>query len=204
MEYSLIGSFTFDEIFDLKMKFFKSEDISRRCSSAIFFKILLFDDLYAAGSSVFLEIDCLEKGISTSTKPASQFKRPPLKPLWHKHFQANRHLYRNIMERWGLSNGEGNLDLKRMTLKVAEEFGNDVKIWPGALAHRLVMGGLDERIAAQRMTGDWIIFAKHDNKNYYLDLATHAHPRGDINENALMDNIKGNCVHEFPFLFSES
>lgn len=204
MEYSLIGSFTFDEISDLKINFFKSEDLASRCSSVMFFKILLFDDIYEAGSSVFIEIDCLEKGISTSTKPASQFRRPPLKPLWHKHFQANRHLHRNIMERWGLSNGEGNRDFDRMILEVAEKFGNDPKIWPGVIAHRLVMGGLNDRISAQRITGDWIIFAKHNNNNYYLDLATHNTGCGEDNEKILLDNIKINCAPEFPFLFSES
>lgn len=39
---------------------------------------------------VLMEIDCLDKGISTSTKGPYPFnKQPLLQPFWHKHFSLN-------------------------------------------------------------------------------------------------------------------
>jgi len=75
-------------------------------------------------------------------------------------------------ERWGLGNS-GNRDLSAMIEAVAVECGDQPDLWPKRLVHQLVLGGLDERAAARRMTGDWIIFAKHEGRNFYLDLGTH-------------------------------
>jgi hypothetical protein len=49
--------------------------------------------------------------------------------------------------------------------------GSDV--WQRVLSHRFMLDGYTDRATNQRLTGDWIIFGKHDGANYYLDLATH-------------------------------
>ena len=49
---------------------------------------------------------------------------------------------------------------------------------------------------AEKITGEWILFAKHDGKNYYLALATHdMTTHQHIRE--LIDTI---CCPEFPFI----
>jgi hypothetical protein len=124
-----------------------------------------------------------------------------LAPLWHKHFFSPRHLLRNVDERWNLARGEGNRDLDTVLAEIAAEHGNNPARWPSVLAHRLNVGGLEERAHAQRLTGDWIIFAKRDGENYYLDLATHEEAEGSANSERLMQKLQAGCQPEFPFLF---
>ena len=142
------------------------------------------------------EISVLE-GFSSnsSTKDAAQFKKPPLHPFWHKHFSTARHTIRNIGERWGLENS-GNRDLSTAIQTVAQECGNQAHLWQKRLAHRVVLGGLEDRSAARRLTGDWIIFAKHEGRNFYLGLGTHE----EAND-VIYQRLRGGSEWEFPFLF---
>ena len=77
------------------------------------------------------------------------------------------------------------------------ECGDQPDLWQKRLVHQLVLGGLDDRAAARRMTGDWIIFAKHEGRNFYLGLGTH----GDDDE-ALYQRLRQGSEWEFPFLFA--
>jgi hypothetical protein len=65
--------------------------------------------------------------------------------------------------------------------------------------HKLVIGGLEDRIAAKRMTGDCIIFAKHEGQNFYLGLATHDEATRDADQ--LLEKLRLGSACEFPFLF---
>jgi hypothetical protein len=50
------------------------------------------------------------------------------------------------------------------------------------------------------MTGDWIIFAKHEGQNFYLGLATHEEAMPQVADQ-LYDKLRGGSAWEFPFLF---
>jgi hypothetical protein len=51
---------------------------------------------------VLTEIAALEGvGPPSRTKPPTQFKRPPLAPLWHKHFFAANAILHNLKNQWG-------------------------------------------------------------------------------------------------------
>jgi len=153
-------------------------------------------------SAVVCEIDSLEGvRLPTRAKPAQQFKHAPLTPLWHKHFFSPRHLFRNIGERWNLARGGGNRDLDAVLSEVATDYGSDPSMWPGKLVDRHNVGGLEERAEAKRLTGDWIIFAKHHGQNYYLDLATHEEAEGSDNAERLMQKIRAGSRADFSFLF---
>lgn len=148
---------------------------------------------------VLHEINVLEGLASnSSTKEPTQFRRPPLHPFWHKHFSTPRHLTRNMGERWGLKES-GNRDFSAIVDKAAAEYGDQPELWQKWLAYQVWMGGLDDRVAAQRMTGDWIIFAKHEGQNFYLGLATH--DEGHRDPDALYQKLRGGSAFEFPFLF---
>jgi hypothetical protein len=123
------------------------------------------------------ELDVLE-GLRPRlhTKAAEQFKHVPLHPLWHKHFSAPRHAMRNIGNRWNIC-GTNQKALDAMVRKVAADYGADPDVWQRVLPHRFMLDGYTDRATNQRLTGDWIIFGKHDGANYYLDLATHEEAR---------------------------
>jgi len=153
--------------------------------------------------SILDEIDYLEGYRSTSrTKKESQFVHPPLEPLWHKHFMTARHIMKNIGVRWSLDRN-GNRDLDRLIQEVAKEAGNDPDLWPKLLAHRLVVEGYEDRASTDGgygLTGDWIVYGKHDGKNYYLDLASHEEGQNAL---ALYRKLRNGCYAEFPFVFSD-
>jgi hypothetical protein len=146
---------------------------------------------------VLREIDVLE-GLSSnsSTKKPTQFERPPLHPFWHKHFSTARHLIRNVGNRWGLENS-GNRDLLPAIEAVANECGDQPDLWQKRLVHQIVLGGLEDRAAERRMTGDWIIFTKHEGRNFYLGLGTHEEA-----DDGIYQRLRRGGEWEFPFLFS--
>jgi hypothetical protein len=118
-------------------------------------------------------IDGLENVQQRSTLRAeAQFRHPPLHPFWHVHWSAPRHIPRNIGIHWNLT-GKGKRDpLTPMLQQVAKKHGHDPARWPGIITYRLAIEG--HRARAERgLTGDWIIFGKHEGRNYYLALATH-------------------------------
>jgi hypothetical protein len=63
------------------------------------------------------------------------------------------------------------------------------------LAHRAVHEALEQRGDNGKLTGEWVVFAKHDGKNYYLSL--NAHHAGDQN---VHDCIMQLATKDFPDL----
>lgn len=148
---------------------------------------------------VLSEIRKLETGTeSPGTKPPSQFKHAPLRGLWHKHYQQD-----------GLHSMAINLQqaLKRhglpwleQSVRDAREAGEERYLTEEdiqMLVHDAVMGNWLRQAEANRLTGEWIIYAQHEHKNYYLCLGRHG--SGD---NILRSKIEKICYHEFPFLAS--
>jgi len=198
-QYMVSVSLDREQLQKLKFESVRGRAYSERISVALAFRLLDTSDPYFDYFSVLDELEYLEGIRPTSrTKPEQQFTKEPLFPLWHKHFFLAKHLVKNIGIRWNMHDG-GNKELTRMLNEVAEQYGGDCDNWPSYLSHRLVDQGFDER-TARGLTGDWIIFAKHEGKNYYLDLATHEEALED-NVYALVQKLKGGCHAEFPFLF---
>lgn len=192
-------SLTPDEIAKLKATAVRGRPYAPRISIALAVRLLDKSDRYFDPFAVLDELDYLEGIRPTSkTKRESPFKGPHLQPFWHKHFSSARHLVRNIGIRWNLADG-GNRDLDRMLREVAETYGEDPELWQAYLAHRLVVGGFEER-AQRGLTGDWIIYAKHDGANYYLNLATHEEGEPEHAEQ-LSKKLRDGCFADFPFVF---
>ena len=147
--------------------------------------------------SVLDELDFLE-GIrkSSKTKPAERFEKDPrLHWLWHKHYSSARHIPRNVGLRWGL-NRRGNQALDQLLSTVAGEHGDDPGMWPRVLADELTVGGYESR--AGRLTGEWIIYAVHEGRNYYLTLGTHEEGK---DPEGLFARLRSQCEAEWSFLF---
>lgn len=80
--------------------------------------------------------------------------------------------------------------------------GSDIEKMIMRTAHRFVMGGASDRSQANRLTGDWIIFAKNKGgENVYLDLATHEEGQ-NAPDKLIQKLIEGSAV-EFPAVFAE-
>lgn len=195
-----LGSCSLDEVRAFKKDATCNASYANRVSLGFAMALVQLEGTQGENHCVLHEINVLE-GLAppSSTKEPTQFKRPPLHPFWHKHFSTARHLMRNMGERWGLGKS-GNCELWEMIERVAAECGAQTDLWPKRLAHQLVLGGINDRAVARRMTGDWIIFAKYEGQNLYLGLGTHDESARDTN--ALYQKLRQGSEWEFPFLFS--
>jgi len=171
-----------------------------RISLGFAYDLASLNKLFRETPDILRELDSLE-GITPniSTKPAAQFEHPPLHPFWHKHFYSSRHQIRNGWERWGLGKG-GNGDFKKMIEQAFVTYGDQPNLCIKRMSYDFVMGGLEDRSAAWKITGDWIIFAKHGGQNYYLGLVPHPEIGQNVDQQ-IYDKLRQGSAWEFPFLF---
>lgn len=138
------------------------------------------------------ELDFLERLRPASrTKRDARFGRGPVRFLFHKHYCTPRDISRNLAIHW-------KHNLEEEIAAVARVHGDAPDHWPAHLAYRIVAGGFEAR-RRRGLTGEWIIFARHAERNYYLSLATHADGRAP---ERLLDRLCRECEAEFPFLFA--
>jgi hypothetical protein len=156
---------------------------------------------YKAGridpAQVAREIDALEKGETTGLKPPIQNRHPPLKGLWHKHYMqpSMASLAMNIQH--GLK--QFGIPYLEQKVREAQEAGEEryftiADVAP--MANDAVQGNWQRLREAERLTGEWIVFAKHEGRNYYLTLTTHDKTTHEHER----QNIETMCYREFPFL----
>lgn len=80
--------------------------------------------------------------------------------------------------------------------------GPDIERMIMLVSHRFVMGGASDRSQANRLTGDWIIFAKNKSgENVYLDLAKHE--EGQNAPDQLVQKLIEGSAAEYPEVFAE-
>lgn len=142
---------------------------------------------------VVTEIKQLEHGSKSRTKAAEEFKHPPLKGLWHKHFLAAQFLPANIKIEHGKKGGEKIITRKNLSMRA----GNDVGALSGEVSHEVVISAVEQYSARRALTAEWIVFAKHDGKNYYLRTCNHSNANSD---QLLYDEIEMLSFRQFPFL----
>ena len=134
----------------------------------------------------------LEEGEPFSgVKPATLFKHPPLKGLWHKHYYSGGNVPQNVINQLG----EGGLR------KIAEEFtrekipANERTSRARQVAGTTVVNALENRGSSGKLTGEWLIFAKHKLGSLYLSLGFH-----DAGDNVLFNRIEKHHPGHFPEL----
>lgn len=142
---------------------------------------------------------CALEGIGPPSKLKSpvQNKHPPLKGLWHKHYLEDgpRAMALNILK-----------GLKRYSIPVFQQRIEEAKAAGEeryvsvedieAIATDAVHGNWMRLAAAEALTGEWIVYARHEGQNYYLALATH----DGSTHNQVRQRIDALCCQEFPFL----
>ena len=191
-----------DEIAAIKQYMAGGAPYWSRLSIALCIRLIDLERRHGEAWDVLEEIEALE-GLRAplNTKPPTAFRKPPLKGFWYKHFSTSRHFVRNIGERWGVAAG-GNKDLRAMIEDCGFRAEANMEKMIALVTHRFVMGGASDRSQANRLTGDWIIFAKNGNgENVYLDLASHEEAQ-KAPEQLVLKLVEGSAV-EFPEVFAE-
>ncbi|WP_332853423.1 hypothetical protein [Duganella sp. S19_KUP01_CR8] len=147
---------------------------------------------------VVQEILALEGiGPPSQLKPPIQNKHPPLKGLWHKHhlMDGMSSLAMNIEK--GLNRYK--IPFFEQKIMEAQQAGEE-RFMSAAdipmLVNDVVSGNYNRLAENEALTGEWLVFAKHEEKNYYLALATHDSATHD----ALRQQIEAICYLEFSFL----
>ena len=129
-------------------------------------------------------------------KTAPQFKHPPLKGLWHQHYLEDGlpSVARNIERAYGKF-GLPWVEQKIADAKASSEEKFFTEADAAEIAYDAVVSNWQRLIDSEALTGEWLVFAKHEGTNYYLCLGKHT--SGD---DLLRSRIDAICLHEFPFL----
>lgn len=133
-----------------------------------------------------------------------QFKYLPLKGLWKAHFHDASFILKNISNHWGLE-FQNSPKLHALFAQVTHDERNSPSRLglAGRLAHEMTIGTYQERTRKKGLaglTGEWIIFAKHNELNYYLCVSRHASGQEDQD---LFEFLKLLSKNEYPFLLSD-
>jgi len=180
------------ELLDFEKSCGISWKIKGRYSKLLLADLLAFYKLFNVGTDeVLTALRDYELGRASRTgnKPPTSFKHYPLKGLYHIHFSSVRYIKQNIML------GLGRNGLKNIIDEVFDNDNIDRSLFGKVIADRVVNKTLAHRASKNKMTGEWVVFAKHQGKLYYLCLARHKD--GD---QQIRNRIEEYCLEEFPFL----
>ncbi len=168
-------------------------DLSSRMSELLWFDIYVLDvEFGVSPHDVLRSITNMEDGEPHSgIKPATAFNRPPLRGLWHKHFFSAHFLVNNM----ALALGKNGLEELIEEVMDPTKSSTITKEMIEELAHRVTHEPVEMRDQQGKLTGEWVIFAKHDGKNFYLCLNTHS-----AGDQFIYDRITEHCVRDFPDL----
>lgn len=167
--------------------FFFNLDMNRICTVLLAQVCSLDSSKIFAGYEITDEIKYLEEKWPTTTTPdPDTFKYDPLKGLYKKHFTSARFISKNIINY--ISGHEGTKRFNRIFQEATAISGSgyvDDK-FIGYLAHHSTIEAYLQKISDRSVTGEWIIFHKHNNLNYYLTLGSHIEDDADIFKRASM------------------
>jgi hypothetical protein len=137
---------------------------------------------------------------SNTAKPR-QFKGASLRGLWKVHFFDPQFLTRNLLNEWSMFSPKSTKFEKLCADVVAKEEENpSVVSWQGKLAHEFVFEGYRTRAAKRKLTGEWLIFGVHEQKNRYLALC--AHSNSPEQDSEIRNALLSLCGDEFPEVFA--
>lgn len=122
------------------------------------------------------------EGISASngTPAEDQFRHAPLAGLYKKHFISPRFLPKNLLN--FLRSKAGARHFKNVWDEAAKLSGSGYvdDIFTNYIAHHMVVDPVELKNAANEMTGEWVVFHKHEGANYYLAFASHTETNDEI------------------------
>lgn len=139
--------------------------------------------------------------VAGNTIRATQFRHTPLKGLWHSHWFQAAFMAQNIALEMQRDNGKAAIEhaLKLVGDKLTTGELTEAQLI-NAFTHSVVFGGYERRASRKKrsnigcLTGEWIVYAKSNNRNIYLSLGSHDEDAVEIKKRCL------SAVEEFPEL----
>lgn len=178
-----------------------NEEVKSRCSSN--FLIQLYAGVLTRTEDPFRIIHeiCVLEGVidvtqSMTKEPTMFTRKPELKSLWHKHYfgcaiSVMAINLKNALHNYGIPYLDNLLAESKRAGQ--EHYLNEKEI--NHIVHEVVNSHFERRLRDKELTGHWIIYAKYNDKNYYLCLGKHTD-----DEKLIRKNIDKLCVPDFPFL----
>ncbi len=174
--------------------------LNGRCSSQILLDLFFGTEIFGVRPfTVIDEIKSLEKQGISQTKKAKRFRRP-LRGLWHKHYMNGdvASLAKNVEN----ALNEYGIPFFEEKIREAQAAGEERFITKDdvpKIVNDVLTNNLASRRSERKMTGEWIVYAQHENQNFYLCLAKHNDGEEDHYEK-IRERIERICMREFPFL----
>ncbi len=122
------------------------------------------------------ELKVLEGLLAPGATPdASPFNHPPSIGLHKKHFTDPRFLVQNLSN-FASSKKPKAKEHRRKTWNKAvasSQAGTVDHAFAGAYVHATVIDAFQEKVESRSMTGEWVVFKKQTQGNFYFTLAGH-------------------------------
>lgn len=125
-------------------------------------------------------------GSSDATAPEDKFLHAPLTGLYKKHFTSARFLPTNLLN--FIRSKKGNRFFNNVWDKAAQISGSQCidEVFTKHLSYHMVVDPVEIKSASHDMTGEWVVFHKHEGLNYYLTFALHTEPNDEIYKRILI------------------
>lgn len=170
-----------------KSNYFFNLDLSR-ISTVLLGQIHYFDTARVfAGYEITDEIKYLEgKWRVTTTRDPDMFRHEPLKGLYKKHFTSGRFIQKNITN--NITGRGGNERLNNILEQVSQIYdpNENSEVFINALSYELTIETYMNKTRSKSVTGEWIVFHKYGDVNYYLTLGSHKESNTDIYARAVL------------------
>lgn len=128
------------------------------------------------------------EGIPTvnDTPPEEQFKHHLLAGLYKKHFSSPRFLVKNLQNFQRSKEGAKHFEkVWKKACKITDS-GIIDETFIGYLCHHMTVPPFEIKRRSNSMTGEWIVFHKHEGHNYYLTIAFHGESNDQIYEKVML------------------
>jgi hypothetical protein len=120
------------------------------------------------------------------TLPEDQFRHSPLTGLYKKHFTSPRFLAKNLLNFLQSKPGQRHFNLAWKKAADISTSGVSDEKFIGYMVHQMVVPPVQIKSASSTMTGEWVVFHRHEGQNYYLTLASHAESNEEIHNRVVL------------------